>query len=518
VKKLNKKIVFAAFIILSAIVLSHQVIAIPTIDISGVADYKAYSKGRINVFAKDDSGKPITGGSGTVQVYSQDNEVITSGALKELVSGQYYIEFNVPDAGGVYSAIVNFQYSTGSTAGSLTFNVIPFDWFGMGVNVLWFTLIFASIFFGQRILIYQVVAKSEQFVNTLDRMTVKGKNIVIRKITKSPTKELRQQVDGFLEFFSINPVNLDPYGIVKKIEHIYNLFEGRFKYFVKEIAPREDSETQANIMMGLSGAMSLNEITKVMRHYLELVKKTKSLQYALVLQMQVPFVERIAKALLAGTEALTNGWPIGDSAGSMVAAKLIGDTKVREIEQDVVMAKKRIKGKTVYVVKARGPGGRLGKLGKAVEKLARGKVAKIITVDAAAKLEGEKTGSIAEGVGVAIGGTGVDRSQIEDLAVSRGLPLDSIIIKMSAEESIQPMKAEVLAAVGKVAKMVEDDIAATKQKGQIIFVGVGNTGGVGNDSKSVAEAEKVVKKILKIIKKKKEKRKKLFGIFDTEEE
>jgi len=516
VKKLNKKIVFATFIVLSAILVSNHVLAIPSIEISGVADYKAYSKGRINVFAKDDSGKPITGASGTTEIYSQDNEMIASGALKELTGGQYYVEFTVPDTGGVYSTLVNFQSSTGSAAGSFTFNVIPFDWFGAGVNVLWFVFIFASIFFGQRILIYQIIAKSEQFVATLDSMTVKGKNIVIRKITKKPTKELRQQVDGFLEFFTISPVNLDPYGILRKIEHLYNLSETRFKHFIKQIAPKADSESQANIMMGLSGAMSLNELTKIVRHYLELVKKTKSLQFAFLLQMQMPFAERIAKALLAGTEALSNGWPIGDSAGSMVAAKLIGDTKVKEIEEDVVMAKKRIKGKTVYVMKAKGPGGRLGKLGKAVEKMARGKIGKIITVDAAAKLEGEKTGSIAEGIGVAIGGIGVDRAQIENLAVSKGLPLDSIIIKMSAEESIQPMKAEILVAVDRVVKLVEDDIAATRQRGPIIMVGVGNTGGVGNNAKSVAEAEKTVRKILKIIKKKK--KKKRFGIFDVEEQ
>lgn len=512
---MKKKILLViAFLFLFSSLVSAQ----PTIEISGLSQYQAYNAGRINVFAKDVTGKPITGGSGVIQIYSPGNQVAVSGPLQELASGQYYAEFTVPDVGGIYTAIVNFQSSAGAATNAYTFNVLSYDWFSLGINAIWFVFIFISIFFGQRMLLYQISAKSEQFVEVLDRMTVKGKNIVLKKISSAPTKELKKQVEDFLEFFTIGPVSLDPYGIVHKIEHLYDYSENRFKTFVKEIAPKQNEDNQANIMMGLSGAMSLHEVTKIVRHYLELMKKTKSLQYALLLQMQLPLIERIAKALLAGTEALSNGWPIGDAAGSMVAAKLIGNTKVTEVAEDVVMARKSIKGRTVFVMKARGPGGRLGKLGKAVEKMTRGKVAKIITVDAAAKLEGEKTGGIAEGVGVAIGGIGVDKSKIEEIAVKKKLPLDSMVIKMSAEEAIMPMKNEILAATDKVAKMVENNIAATKEKGLIIMVGVGNTAGVGDNAKSVEEAAKTVKKIQRILEEKKKNRKKMLGIFEVPEE
>jgi len=516
---LNKKIALAAFLLLTLIFIFSQIAAAqPVIDISGATDYKAYADGRINIFAKDENGRPVTGGSGTIQIYSPDNEVVASGSLQELGGGQYYFVFTVPDMGGMYSALATFQSATGSASNAFAFSVAAFDWFGMAVNALWFVFIFVSVFFGQRLILYQIVAKSEQFVNTLEIMTDKGKGIVLRKIAKTPTKELKQQIDNFLEFFTIGPVSLDPYGILKKIEHLYDYSENRFKSFVKQVAPKKNAEEQANIMMGLSGAMSLSEVTKIIRHYLELTKKTKSIQYAFLLQMQIPFAERIAKALLAGTEALSNGWPIGDAAGSLVAAKLIGNSRVTDVAEDVIMAKRKIKGRTVYVMKAKGPGGRLGKLGKAVDRMTRGKVAKIITVDASAKLEGEKTGSVAEGVGVAIGGIGVDRARIENIAVKKGLPLDSIIIKMSAEEAIQPMKAEILAAVDRSVKLVEDNISSTRERGPIIMVGVGNTCGVGNDVASAKEAEKTAKKILKIIKKKREKRKKMLGIFEVEEE
>lgn len=349
----------------------------------------------------------------------------------------------------------------------------------------------------------------DRSVRMLEGLTVNAKKIVIRKVSKKPSQKVKEAISNFLEFFMIEPISLDPYGIIRKLEHITTLSEKKFKYFAKNIAPNLDSEAQANLVMGLSGAISLNQVTKIVKHFVELVRKTKNLQYGMIIQMQLPLIERIAKALLKGTEALTNGWPIGDSTGSLVGAHLIGKSRTKEIEEDTLLARKKMKGKKVFVIKAKGPGGRLGKLGRAVEKLIkRQKIAKIITIDAAVKLEGEKTGSIAEGIGVAIGGIGVDRAYIEDIATKEEIPLDSVVIKMSQEEAIMPVRKEVLSSVPKVVKLVEENIAKTKQKGNIIVVGVGNCSGIGNDEKAAKQAEEEIKKIIKIVKKREEEEKK----------
>ncbi len=381
-------------------------------------------------------------------------------------------------------------------------------------NVVWVIMLVVMAFFGTRLMFYQIFWKLAQTASMLEGLSISGKRIVIKKITKNPTRQLKDAINNFLEVFTIEPISLDPFGIVKKIEHIYDLSERKFRYFVKGIAPKLDSESQANLVMGVSGAVSLNQISKIVRHYVETIRKTKNLQLAMVLQMQLPLIERISRALLKGTEALTNGWPIGDSIGSMVAANLIGDSKTKEIEEDVLLARKKIKGKNVLIIKAKGPGGRLGKLGKAVEKLVkRGKIAKLITVDAAAKLEGERTGNIAEGVGVAIGGIGVDRNYIENITTAKEIPLDAIAIKMSQEEAIMPMKLEVLNSIFRVTKLLEDDISRTREKGSIIVVGVGNSSGIGNNKKAVEEAEKQIRKNVRIMKERELQEKKEFRIF-----
>ena len=47
-------------------------------------------------------------------------------------------------------------------------------------------------------------------------------------------------------------------------------------------------------------------------------------------------------------------------------------------------------------------------------------------IDAALKLEGEKTGDIAEGIGVAIGGIGVEKFRIEAQTVKAGVPMYAV--------------------------------------------------------------------------------------------
>jgi len=368
-------------------------------------------------------------------------------------------------------------------------------------NMIYFFIFLLFIFFYPRLIVMQILLALERSARNLEDMTQKGKKFVIRKISIKPKKEIVKKIDEFLDFFVIEPVSLDPFGIIKKIEHVVTLSEKRIKAFVASLAPNLNQEEKANLMMGLSSAISLNQVAKIVRHYVELIKKTKNLQLAMLLQMQLPQIEKISKALLKGTEALVNGWPLGDSIGALAIANLI-TKKGREIEEDTLLVKEKIGKRKVYLIKAKGPGGRLGKLGKAVEKIVkREKIAKIITVDAALKLEGEKTGSVAQGVGVAIGGIGVDRAYIENIATKRKIPLDSIVIKMSQEEALIPMKREILSSIPNVIEKIKESINETKGRGKIIVVGVGNTCGVGNNRKDAKRAEEQIKKIAKIMEK-----------------
>lgn len=360
-------------------------------------------------------------------------------------------------------------------------------------------------------MVVQILFKLEKSAQNMERLSSKAEKYVIKKIKKRPDSKLRKSVKRFMEFFVISPVSLDPYGIVKKFELLVDQEKYRFEYFVKQVAPDMETEKRANIMMGLSGAMSLYQLTKLVRHFVELIKKTKSINLAMILQMQLPLIERLAKSLYKGTEALSNGWPIGDTIGAYVAASLVGNSKFKLSDKDTIISRKRYNNKDVIIIKAKGPGGRTGNPGRSLEKITkREKIAKIITIDAALKLEGEKTGTIAEGVGVAIGGIGIEKTYVEQVAVKKKIPLDSIIIKMSQEEAITPMKKQILNSMPNVIIALNESIKRTKNKGKIIIVGVGNTSGVGNDKKEIEKSKKVILENIKKMRKEAKKKKKRF--------
>ncbi|MBI4021242.1 MAG: DUF1512 family protein [Candidatus Aenigmarchaeota archaeon] len=354
------------------------------------------------------------------------------------------------------------------------------------------SLFFLVVFFlfYPRIMLMQIMWKLEKTVQDLERLDEEGKKVVLGEISKKPDKKTTDAVNRFFEFFMITPVDLDPYGVVRKVEHLVNGQRHRFRSFVRQVAPDLPEEKQANIEMGLAGGISLHEISKIVKHYVEVVKKTKSFQIAMILQMQLPLIERMSKSLFKGTKALARGHPIGDAAGPYMVARMIGKAKVRDVGDDIILARKDLDGKELFLLKSKGPGGRLGRPGYVIDKLARQyRFSKIVSIDAAAKLEGERTGSVAEGVGVAMGGIGVERSYIEGVAVKNDIPLDSIIVKMSGEEAIEPLRKVITDAYPLVMESLERSLAEVKRGERVLVIGVGNTSGIGNDGRGIKDAE-----------------------------
>ncbi|MEK0326342.1 MAG: DUF1512 family protein, partial [Nitrosopumilus sp.] len=133
---------------------------------------------------------------------------------------------------------------------------------------------------------------------------------------------------------------------------------------------------------------------------------------------------------------------------------------------------------------AEGPGGSVGEIGTAIQNLLEGSSQKkkanaVIMIDAALKLEGEGTGDVAEGIGAAIGGIGVDRYKIEEVASKFEIPLYAIIIKQSMGEALSVMKKEISDSVDKATLVIQRVVEEKTKKGDsIIIVGVGNTIGV----------------------------------------
>ncbi|MEM2242673.1 MAG: DUF1512 domain-containing protein [Candidatus Bathyarchaeia archaeon] len=367
---------------------------------------------------------------------------------------------------------------------SQLFDFPGWDIFSQVLMYAIYIFIFISLFYGQRLQFHIWLKEVEGSLYKLKYIRDEGRRIAIEAIREigKPQTDPAPRVDRFLEYFTITPQSLDPAGIVWKLEHILDVRDARFKDEVKLLAPSADETQVNNLENTLEAAMALNYIYKVIRHYFLLGKKTLSLYIIMQIQMILPLVMREAEAYASALKAFAYGQPIGDGVGALVAAKLMHGYPVRKVPKDCVVATVPIEGRTAYVIKAEGPGGNVGKPGDAIKTIIEeneGKIATIIMIDAALKLEGEEVGEVAEGVGAAIGGPGVDQFKIEETILKYRIPINAVIIKEDIGDAVSPMRREIFEAADKAIERIKQLILEkTKEGDKIIICGVGNTIGI----------------------------------------
>jgi hypothetical protein len=352
------------------------------------------------------------------------------------------------------------------------------------LSLVFYLVFILFIFYGQRIQMYVMIREVEGSLYRLKYIKDEGRKTAVETIKEigKPQTDPTARVDRFLEYFTIAPQNLDPAGIVWKLEHILDIRDDRLKDEVKLMAPAANETQTNNLENTLEAAMALNYIYKIIRHFYLLGKKTLSLYVIMQLQMILPLIMREAEAYASALKAFAYGQPIGDGAGALVAAKLMHGHEIRKLPKDCVGATVQIEGRTAFVIKAEGPGGNVGKPGDAIKTVIDengGKINMVIMIDAAMKLEGEGVGEVAEGVGAAIGGPGVDQFKIEDSILEYHIPINAVIIKEDIGDAVSPMRKEIYESVDKaIERMKQLILERTKEGDKVIIAGIGNTIGV----------------------------------------
>jgi len=361
--------------------------------------------------------------------------------------------------------------------------------------ILSFLVFPALIIFGPRLMIWQVTKKLDSALLDLQAFHNDTKAMFLSELNPEKDKAFENKFRSMKNFQFSQPTGLDPAGMVGRLENVLDASEGKFKRFVKRNADTEDEEELANLNMAFKGVMGTQQIFKVMRHFKELIEKTGNFQLIGISQMMIPIYKELAEAQKGATRAFVDEAPIGDAIGPLVAAKLIED-EPEELAQDIIHSEEKINDQTVHVVKSKGPGARLGKYGNAIDELADDNdLEAIVTVDAAGKFEGEETGTVNEGVGVMMGGPGVEKSKIEEAATDHDLPLEGVVIKQSAPEASKPMKKEIYDAYKPAVEKVEEIV--DEFDGEVAVIGVGNTCGVGNRKEEVSGVHNRLRKYWK---------------------
>ena len=362
------------------------------------------------------------------------------------------------------------------------------EFFGMGddsnpiMMLIWILPIILFVFYGQRIQLFISSNEVKKSIDKLEKFRNETKTEFLDYIknTLTPINDPAKKLDSFFEYFTIMPVDLDPNGIIPKINHLVRSRDDFTRMHVKSLFSEISDFEVSKIHNLLEIVTTLQLFHKATRHLYLTAKKQKNFPLILPLQMMIPFVMEEAEALKDAMSALKNGQPIGDGIGPMVVGGMMLDNTKQTVSLQTVWSKSEYDGRKLLLVKAEGPNASVGRLGEGIEKIiSQDKPNLIIMVDASLKLEGENSASVAKGFGAAMGGIGTDRFQIEDVATKNNIPILAIVIKQSIYEALTLMTKEIADQASSVRDEIHDMIKDnTKENQTVMVVGVGNTLGV----------------------------------------
>ena len=348
--------------------------------------------------------------------------------------------------------------------------------------LIWIIPIIIFVFYGQRIQLYVTSNDIKKNIATLNEYKDESKKELINFVKNNfmPKDDPTKKIETFLDYFSIMPVDMDPNGIVPKVQHFIRSREDYTRQHVKSLHPGMSDLELSKTQTLLEIASTLQLIYKIINHLFLTAKKQNNFPLILPLQMMLPFIMEQAEALKEAIPAFKAGQPVGDGIGPMVVGKMMLNTIKKESAFQTVFSETDFDGRKLYLLKAEGPLSTVGRLGDAVKNLTSDhKFDAIIMIDAALKMEGEESATIARGFGAAIGGIGVERFHIEEAATAKNIPIFSIIIKQTAKEAIGLMTKDIAETAEDVTSQIHEIIKENTKEGQsILIIGVGNTMGV----------------------------------------
>jgi len=348
--------------------------------------------------------------------------------------------------------------------------------------LVWILPIILFVFYGQRIQLYVTSGEIKKAIKKLDSFREESKTELIDYIKKNTSFEIDsiKKIDRFLDYFTIMPVDMDPNGIVDKVQHTVRAREDYTREHIKTLYPQLSDFELTKVQTLLELASSLQMIHKIVNHMFLTAKKQNNYPLILPLQMILPFVMEQAEAMKEAISAFKSGQPVGDGIGPMVVGKMMLNCEKQILAFQTTLAKTDFEGRQLLLLKAEGPGSTVGRPADALEKIvSENTINTIIMVDAALKMEGEESASVAQGFGAAIGGIGTERFQIEAIATSKNIPIFSIVVKQSVKEAITLMTKEIADKADDTRQQVYEMIKENTKEGQsIVVIGVGNTVGV----------------------------------------
>lgn len=348
--------------------------------------------------------------------------------------------------------------------------------------LVWVLPLILFVFYGQRIQLLITSYEIKKEIKKLNDFGVQSIKETLAYVDKLPGADslVKQNIESMMDYFVVPPQDMDTSGIVPKVRAVLWNKESYTRNRIETILSQANEVERAKVQTLLEISSTLKMIHKVVSHLYLTAKKQKNYPLILPLQMELPFVMEQAEALRDGMTAFTEGQPVGDGIGPAVVGYMMHDVQHKPISYKMVYAESEIEGRRTILLKPKGPEPVTGKPDEALESIIKQyDVDAIIMVDAALKMEGEESGSVYRGFGAAIGGSGVERFGIEEIATKNDIPIFCVVIKQSIKESISLMTDTIYKSIPVSIRHIQDIMVEnTSQDDTVLVIGVGNTGGV----------------------------------------
>ena len=348
--------------------------------------------------------------------------------------------------------------------------------------LIWIVPVIIFVFYGQRI---QLLISSNEIKKDIEKLEEYTKitkkeflNYVKNNLTTKSNPE--KKLDSFFDYFTIMPVDMDPNGIITKINHLVRSREDFIRLQINNMFSNLSTFELSKLQNLLEIVTTLQLFHKHTRHLYLTAKKQKNFPLILQLQMMIPFIMEESIALKDAMSTIKKGQPIGDSIGPMIVGQMMLNTTKESAAFETVWSKTTFEDRELLLLKAEGPNATVGRPGDGFEKIISIKKPDlVIMIDASLKLEGEDSASIAKGFGAAIGGIGTERFKIEEIATKNKIPILALVVKQSLYEAITLMTQDIADKADSVRDELYQMIKENTSSGQtILVIGVGNTIGV----------------------------------------
>jgi len=367
-------------------------------------------------------------------------------------------------------------------------------------------LLLLVFFYGQNFQGWHASTQLKRALRKLEKSMEYGNNLIKKSIapfqSESQTAhDVEYFIKEMIEFFVLAPEKSE-HLTLSNLNELNVRREKRYLELIQKFLPRIEEQSLQQIVALLNTTTEINRLYKKVRHNLIVGEKTKSYWFLLQSASEISQTMLTAKAYRIALDSFMDNIPIGDSIGPLVVRKfardnsldpntsLTSETKTQIENDNYIKQSIHYRDRFCICLRAKGPEPRVGNPGMIIESVINKissqdkKIAMLITIDAISRLEGEFPGTVAQGLGVAIGSMQkekTDKIQIEHILNSQNpaIQMEAIVCRESLEEAFLPMIDPIKAAVPKILRILKQIIRSQTEPGDtVVIFGVGNALGI----------------------------------------